>query len=58
MNILHALGFHPQRREGERNARSTAEMIQFIRADHYRRADDVAGPVRAAAELARRGQHA
>jgi hypothetical protein len=47
MNLLHAirraLSMHPARREGERNARSTAELVEMIRHDalYGRRHDDV-----------------
>jgi hypothetical protein len=62
MNLLHAirraLSMPPARREGERNARSTAELVEMIRHDalYGRRHDDVTdvGAVRDAAERARK----
>lgn len=35
-----ALGLHPRRRAGEPNARSAAELVEFIRRDHYQRRHD------------------
>lgn len=46
MNIVHALrralGWHPQRRAGEPNARSAAELVAMLRHDRLygRRHDD------------------